>query len=117
MIGVRKNKSGGIRVDTRNSRPAASQDLVGRTEQELHALEDELYAKYCEVGKAVLETAEMEGEKINNLVDRIVETKKRLLELRREKICTACLTGNDQNNRYCSRCGKKFEECREETTK
>ena len=75
-----------------------SSELISRTEQELSNMEEELQEYYCEAGKAILETAETEGRKINDLVDRIIDTKKKLLELRRETICPDCIARNDRSD-------------------
>ena len=91
-----------------------SQDEIGRMEQELSRMEMNLYDSYCEVGKAILETAETEGRKINDLVDQIVDARRRLVDAKEEKYCPECAEHNDRNSLYCKRCGEKLDKKRED---
>lgn len=87
-----------------------TQEEISKMEKELSKMELNLCDSYCEVGKAVLETAEQESRKINNLVDEIVEMQQKLVALKGEKYCPACTEHNDQNSLYCKRCGHKLED-------
>lgn len=51
---------------------------IQRAEQEIRRMEDDLLEAYCEVGKAILETAERENQKTNGFVDEIIAARKRL---------------------------------------
>lgn len=84
-------------------------------ERELEKLEATLYDYYCDVGKAVLENAEAESRKINDLVDQIIEKRKKLVVMRQEIECPECGVYNDSDSVHCKRCGQKLcENNREE---
>lgn len=85
-----------------------------RLEREIEDMEKTLYESYCDVGKAVLETAETEGRKINDLVDRIIEKKRRLVDMRGDRGCPGCGGQNSSGSRYCSHCGRKLDDHGEE---
>lgn len=57
----------------------ALQDEIYKIEQELVRMEMELNEFYCEAGKTILEKAEQQERKINNMVERIIETRRKLL--------------------------------------
>lgn len=72
-------------MDAQKKTPPASSEQIDQMEQLLCSMEDELQECYCEIGKAILETAETEGKKINSLVDHIIDIRKRLSELYEEE--------------------------------
>lgn len=94
-----------------------AKDDISRMELELSRMESALYESYCEVGKTILETAETEGRRINEMVDRIIETKKKLAAIREEKECPVCGACNEKDSPFCKRCGKKFADNGEEQKK
>lgn len=53
--------------------------------QELEQLETSLAETYCEAGKALMEVAEIEGRKINRIVDQIVTLRRMLAAMRMEQ--------------------------------
>jgi NADH pyrophosphatase NudC (nudix superfamily) len=71
-------------------------------------MEATLNEHYCNIGKQLLEMAEQEDQEINNLVDRIIEIKKQLYELRQTVQCPSCLLMNSSESRYCGHCGNKL---------
>ena len=91
-----------------------SQDEIGEMEKDLHNMEHELYEQYCEIGKGILEKAERENNKVNALVDQIIETRLRLAAAKEERCCPKCAEHNDRSSIYCKRCGKKLPKDNEE---
>jgi NADH pyrophosphatase NudC (nudix superfamily) len=81
---------------------------VQRLEHNLNKMETALNEHYCNVGKQLLEMAEREDHEINNLVDKIIETKKQLYELNQTVQCPRCLLKNSSDSRYCSHCGNEL---------
>ena len=91
-----------------------SQDEIREMEKDLSKMEHELLEQYCEVGKGILEKAEMENKRANSLVDQIIETRQRLATAKGERCCPECAEHNGQNSIYCKRCGKKLPKVNEE---
>lgn len=87
---------------------------IDRLTKQLEHMEQELLEKYCDVGKFVLEKIEKENREIDQLVDRVIEVKKKLVKVKGEIRCPYCYQYNEPESIYCSRCGKKLEEEREE---
>lgn len=85
-----------------------TQEKILKIERELRKMEHNLYEKYCEVGKGILEKAEQESKNINSIVDQIIETRRKLVELKLEKNCPTCEAFNDHNSIYCKRCGARL---------
>lgn len=83
---------------------------VQRLEQSLGEMEAALNEHYCDIGKSLLELAEKEDKEINQLVDRIIETRRQITALQKKARCPVCLTYNSADSRYCSHCGKKLQE-------
>lgn len=86
-----------------------SQDEINQMEQELVRMEIELNNFYCEAGKTILEKAEREERKINDLVEHIIETRRKLVDAKDEKYCPECEEHNERGSGYCKRCGYKFK--------
>ncbi len=84
-------------------------DEINRMEQELIRMEMELNDYYCEAGKTILEKAEQEERKINNLVECIIETRRKLVNAKDEKFCPECEEHTDQGSNYCKRCGYNYQ--------
>ncbi|MFV0399116.1 MAG: hypothetical protein ACK5LX_00675 [Oscillospiraceae bacterium] len=82
---------------------------IDRMEQEIGRLEHTLRESYSDAGKMILEAAETESRKINELVDRIVEMRRQLLELRGDRECPECGTYNKNHSLYCNHCGSKLD--------
>jgi hypothetical protein len=60
---------------------------VQRLQHSLEEMESTLTDHYCTVGKQILEVAEREDREISDLVDQIIETKKKLSQLQKgEKV-------------------------------
>ncbi|MDO4326249.1 MAG: zinc ribbon domain-containing protein [bacterium] len=76
--------------------------------QSLSEMETALTEHYCDIGKSLLEIAEKEDKEINQLADKIIETRKQLALLQKEIQCPECLTYNSAGSRYCSNCGKRL---------
>lgn len=85
-----------------------TQDEVREMEKDLSKMEQELFGQYCEIGKGILEKAEMENKKVNFLVDQIIATRQRLAKEKEERCCPDCAEHNDHNSIYCKRCGIKL---------
>jgi hypothetical protein len=83
-------------------------EKVRRLEHDLDKMETTLNVHYCNIGKQLLEMAEREDKEINNLVDKIIETKKQLYELHQMVQCPSCLWKNRSDSRYCSYCGNEL---------
>lgn len=83
-------------------------------EEDIAELEKELAEKYYTLGKGIYEIAESRVGEINELVDRLVDTKVRLAEVKRQQICPHCLAQNPADHLYCGKCGRKMEQ--EEST-
>jgi uncharacterized paraquat-inducible protein A len=81
---------------------------VSKLEHDLSEMETALTDRYCSVGKQLLEVAEREDREINQLVDRIIETRKQLSALQRSVQCRSCLSMNSSDSVYCSHCGAKL---------
>lgn len=89
---------------------ADSQEEIKRMEQELSKMEYDLYEQYYEVGKSILEKAEQENKRINDLVEQIIETRRKLSEAKQEKYCPKCAASNDHGGLYCKRCGARLSD-------
>jgi septal ring factor EnvC (AmiA/AmiB activator) len=83
-------------------------DDVQRLERDLNKMETTLNEHYCNIGKQLLEMAEQEDREINNLVDKIIEIKKKIYELGEAIQCPNCLLVNSSESRYCSHCGNEL---------
>lgn len=81
---------------------------VQRLAKSLSEMEAALNEHYCDVGKSLLELAEKEDKEINQLVDQIIETRRRIAALQKKIQCPACLSYNSSDSRYCSHCGTKL---------
>ena len=77
-------------------------------EKSLGELEIELHDRYCQMGKSLMDLADSEGREIDKILDRIIDTKKKLSGIRREISCEQCFTLNEADNRYCKNCGAKL---------
>ena len=91
-----------------NNDTPATQEKIKQMEQELSKLEHNLWKEYYEAGKGILEIAEQENKRINSLVDKIIETRRKLAETKQEKCCPECTASNDHNSLYCKRCGARL---------
>ena len=76
-------------------------DEIRELEKDLSKMEHELYEQYCEIGKVILEKAEMESKKVNSLVDQIIKTHQKLAAAKEERCCPECAEHNDQSSIYC----------------
>lgn len=76
-----------------------------RLEKSLVKMELELQTCYSEMGKSLLELADGEQKRIDALVDRIIETRKRLTAVQGEIRCPECMTYNTADSKFCRRCG------------
>jgi thymidine phosphorylase len=85
-----------------------SQQNVEQLEHTLREMESDLTERYCSIGKQVLEVAEREDKEINQLVDKIIEGKKKLSVLQETIQCPKCFSMNNHDNNYCSSCGEKL---------
>jgi hypothetical protein len=81
---------------------------VQNLERDLNKMETILNEHYCNIGKQLLEMAEQEDQEINNLVDKIIDIKKRLYELEQTVQCPSCLLKNSSGSRYCRHCGNEL---------
>lgn len=100
--------------DTNRERNTSREVEIAEAERELEKMEAALCSYYCDVGKAVLEAAELEGRKANRLVDRIIATRRKLVELRGDTECPRCGVFSPPGNHFCGRCGQEFTSAREE---
>lgn len=82
---------------------------IQRLTKSLGEMEAALNEHYCDVGKSLLELAEKEDKEINQLVDQIIETRRRIAALQKKIQCPDCLSHNSADSRYCSRCGTKLQ--------
>lgn len=87
---------------------------IQRLTQKLSHMEQELLEKYCDAGKLLLEKAEEESREIDRLVDEVIQVKQELVRVKGEKRCPNCYHYNEAESMYCSKCGTKLEEEREE---
>jgi len=78
-------------------------------EEDITKLEEELTDKYYQLGKSIYELSDRKVAEINQLVDRLVETKIRLSNTKNSGICVYCMAENPKLNTYCGKCGKKLE--------
>ncbi|MDL2229382.1 hypothetical protein LJC14_03945 [Treponema sp. OttesenSCG-928-L16] len=101
-------------ADSLRTEQAAGKPETEELETSLSRMEEELYEKYCRIGKGILETMEEENKKINTLVDNIITTRRLLAAARQERACPSCLTLNGPDSLYCKRCGEKLPEPQEE---
>lgn len=81
--------------------------------QKLDYMEQELLEKYCDVGKSILEKAEKESKEIDQLVDEVIKVKQELVRAKGEKRCPHCYQYNEPESFYCSKCGAKLKEEKE----
>lgn len=91
-------------MQNETNQEARIQNLV----QSLSEMETALNERYCDIGKSLLEIAEKEDKEINQLVDKIVETRKELAVLQKKIQCPGCLTYNGAGSRFCSNCGMRL---------
>lgn len=82
---------------------------VQRLTKSLSEMEAALNEHYCNVGKSLLELAEKEDKEINQLVDQIIETRRRIAVLQKQLQCPSCLSYNSPDSRYCNHCGTKLQ--------
>jgi hypothetical protein len=75
-----------------------SKDEIKQMEQDLIRMEMELNDFYCEAGRIILEKAEQQERKINNLVDCIIETRRKLMNAKNEDYFHECEEHKDQSN-------------------
>jgi uncharacterized paraquat-inducible protein A len=83
-------------------------DTSQALEHSLQEMESTLASHYCNLGKQILEVAEKEDREISQLVDEIIETKKKLSVLNRTILCPNCNTQNSSESNYCHACGTKL---------
>ncbi|MDL2232821.1 hypothetical protein LJC63_04480 [Ruminococcaceae bacterium OttesenSCG-928-L11] len=57
--------------------PSVHNEITSLRQKESR-LEQELMDAYCELGKKLLEMAEMEGKKVNDLVDKLIAVQRKL---------------------------------------
>lgn len=81
-----------------------------RLSASLCKMEAALNERYCDIGKSLLEFAEKEDKEINQLVDQIIETRRRIAALQKKIQCPDCLSYNHPDSRYCSHCGTKLRQ-------
>ncbi|NLB91405.1 MAG: hypothetical protein GX786_09355 [Clostridiales bacterium] len=81
---------------------------ISMLEEELNGLHFELEESYSRIGKKMLEATQKEERKINQIVDEMINKRKKLLKLKHEKACENCMTFNEEENNYCKHCGKKI---------
>lgn len=90
---------------------------TSRLEEKLDKMELELQARYCEMGKNLLELADTEQRAIDRLLERIIQTRRQLAKAKREIQCPACLTYNTADSAFCRKCGEKLPPAPKETEK
>ncbi|RVU54231.1 zinc ribbon domain-containing protein [Anaerosphaera multitolerans] len=78
-------------------------------EENLNKLEIDLENQYIESGKKILELSINEQQKIDSLINEIIEIKKRLIKVKKEKQCPSCMTYNTSDSNYCKFCGKSIK--------
>ncbi len=84
---------------------------------ELHALEEKLILAYAKIGKEYTKLHENDSdvilpeviEQINGIKQEVIELKRRIAQLKKKKICSACNSENAPSAMYCSACGKKLD--------
>lgn len=82
---------------------------ITQLEGELNHLEADLQAHYCQIGKEILELAEKEQGQINNLVDQIINIKKKLAVIKNNIQCPWCMAYNSSDSKYCKHCGEEID--------
>lgn len=87
----------------------SKKNRITQMEGELTHLEADLQARYCQIGKEILELAENEQGKINNLVDEIIKIKKKLAVIKNEIQCPWCMAYNSSDSKYCKHCGEELD--------
>lgn len=75
-------------------------------EEDITKLGEVLSAKYYQLGKRVYEITEHESKEINSLVDRLVEAKIKLSNMKNQCVCLNCMAQNPKENAYCGKCGE-----------
>lgn len=98
-----KGKSTCIESDCDAFQKARSLILL---EEDIDKMEEELSARYYQLGKCIYEIADCKGKEINSLVDRLVEAKLKLVSIKEQQICLICMAQNPKENAYCGKCGK-----------
>lgn len=91
------------------------QQEIDRLTQQLDHMEQELLERYCDVGKYVLEKLEKENKEIDQLVDQVIEVKRKLVKVKGQIRCPNCYQYNEPDSVYCCKCGKKLEKEEEDT--
>ncbi|MDR2932475.1 MAG: hypothetical protein LBV27_05140 [Oscillospiraceae bacterium] len=92
-----------------DERARVSEKQAVLLEEDLLKLEKELENKYCQLGKNVYEAADHMVSEINDTVDRLVEAKIRLRDMREQNTCLSYLAANPKHNRFCGKCGRPLE--------
>lgn len=77
-------------------------------EEDIRRKECELHKRYSQIGKSLLEMAEGEQRTTNRLVDEIIQARAELVQIKGQRECPACTAYNDEDSRYCKRCGNKM---------
>lgn len=94
-------------MDKPDSEKAKQAELL---EEDIVKLEQEISDKYYQLGKSVYEIADREVDEINHLVDRMIEIKQQLSDVKNQSICVHYMAKNPKSNRYCGGCGRKLQE-------
>lgn len=87
---------------------ASERARMQELEDSIRQKECELQKHYSQMGKSMLEMAEVEQRIVNRLVDEIIEARAELVEIKEEQECPECMAYNDADSRYCKRCGAKL---------
>lgn len=83
-------------------------DAVHEIEEEICLKECELHRHYSQLGKSLLEMAEVEQRIINCLVDEIIAARIKLVQVKGQLECPQCTAYNDSDSRFCKHCGARL---------
>ncbi len=107
--------------NTARSAVKKSGELLELTKLKMAAADtkSEVQTKFAELGKIVYEAKKNGGEhlddmesvtqQIDELYEQLSEQEAKIVELKKQKLCTACGNACDTGAAYCSNCGAKFE--------
>lgn len=92
-----------------DSKTMIDEETIAVLEDERTELEQKLLRHYCTAGKRLLEEAAAEQKEINQLAERLIETRRKL-DLFCSVHCPFCYGLIERDSRFCRHCGKKQPE-------
>ena len=93
-------------MNGRDPRPEGEPESL---EEALTRAERGLQERYYQIGKEMLELADREQRKIDQLLEQIIDLRTKLAKREHKIRCPHCDTYTDADSIYCKRCGGKMK--------